>query len=261
VSPAVDLVAARRRLRAALVRAVPFAASVSNVDTDEPVIALTFDDGPDPVGTPALLDVLARHDVRATFFLIGERAARHPELVERTLAAGHVVGNHGWDHRSLQLEVPGGWLAAGRWGRAQVRAGAAVLGDRGARYFRAPYGHQDLASRFDAFLAGHVTVGWNLTAGDFMGESGAEIAGRTITRLEPGDIVTFHDGLADAYDPRFLDRSESVDAVDRLLTAVEGRFRCVTVPELLASGAPRYRFHHAVPQPIAGLRATAAPRR
>lgn len=66
------------------------------VPTREPRFAATFDDGPDPATTPALLDVLRRHGARATFFLLGERAAAHPELVARVVAEGHEIGNHTW---------------------------------------------------------------------------------------------------------------------------------------------------------------------
>jgi peptidoglycan/xylan/chitin deacetylase (PgdA/CDA1 family) len=67
----------------------------------EPVRFLTFDDGPDPAHTPALLDLLARHDVRATFFLVGEKVEQYPDLVQRIVAAGHTLGNHSYSHWSF----------------------------------------------------------------------------------------------------------------------------------------------------------------
>lgn len=76
------------------------------VPTRAPRFALTLDDGPDPATTPALLEVLARHDARGTFFLLGERAARHPDLVARIAAAGHELGNHTWrDEPTWRLPV------------------------------------------------------------------------------------------------------------------------------------------------------------
>ena len=63
------------------------------------LIYLTFDDGPDPVSTPAVLDVLAKHGAIATFFLVGKKAVAHPELTQRLMAEGHAIGNHSWDHR------------------------------------------------------------------------------------------------------------------------------------------------------------------
>jgi len=67
---------------------------VWRVETRQPVVALTFDDGPDPENTPLVLEILARHDARATFFLVGEHARQHPQLVERIRDAGHEIGNH-----------------------------------------------------------------------------------------------------------------------------------------------------------------------
>jgi peptidoglycan/xylan/chitin deacetylase (PgdA/CDA1 family) len=85
-------------------------------------VALTFDDGPDPAATPRLLRLLDERDVRATFFLIGERAARHPELVRAIAAGGHEVGNHTWRHRNAWLLPPG---AAAR----EITEGARILGE------------------------------------------------------------------------------------------------------------------------------------
>src|SRR5207237_904050 len=83
--------------------------------------ALTFDDGPDPSHTPRVLDVLGAHGITATFFLIGERAAREPALARRIAEEGHDLGNHTWSHRSLWLSGPRG--RSGPGGRAVGRAG------------------------------------------------------------------------------------------------------------------------------------------
>jgi peptidoglycan-N-acetylglucosamine deacetylase len=74
---------------------------VVSVDVDGPLAALTFDDDPHPDSTPRVLDVLQRHGARATFFLVGRAARRHPELVERIVAGGHAIGHHTLDHVSL----------------------------------------------------------------------------------------------------------------------------------------------------------------
>src|SRR5438128_3999544 len=73
----------------------------SSVHVDEPYIALTFDDGPSATLTPKLLDLLAAHHIRATFFVIGENVAEHPEIVERAAREGHEIGNHTWAHPKL----------------------------------------------------------------------------------------------------------------------------------------------------------------
>ena len=99
-------------------------------------LALTFDDGPDPEWTPRLLDALGTSGVRATFFLIGERADRAPALVRRMIAEGHEVGNHSWSHRSLWLCGPR--TTAAEIGRAHERL--AALTGTPPRHFRPPWG-------------------------------------------------------------------------------------------------------------------------
>ena len=79
---------------------------MTGVRTSAPAAALTFDDGPDPETTLAVLDLLGRVGAKATFFLVGARAARHPELVARIAAEGHAIGNHGWDHPALLMLAP-----------------------------------------------------------------------------------------------------------------------------------------------------------
>ena len=99
----------------------PFCGSIVAVRTPEKLIALTFDDGPDPEWTPRVLDALAALGMRATFFLVGEPAERHPALVERILAEGHEAGSHSWDHPSLPELAP-------RAAAAQIARTRAVLG-------------------------------------------------------------------------------------------------------------------------------------
>jgi peptidoglycan/xylan/chitin deacetylase (PgdA/CDA1 family) len=77
------------------------AAIISKVDTQDKVVALTFDDGPDPRYTPAVLKLARDKHVRFTFFVVGRQAQLYPELVKQEMAEGHVIGNHTWDHRIL----------------------------------------------------------------------------------------------------------------------------------------------------------------
>lgn len=75
--------------------------TITRAITQQPVVSLTFDDGPHPDFTPQLLEILERHQARATFFVVGEAAHRQPELLQQLALAGHVIGNHTWDHPSL----------------------------------------------------------------------------------------------------------------------------------------------------------------
>ena len=117
-------------MRNALVRqrdAVP--GTVSFVQTNERVAALTFDDGPHPDFTPRLLEILKRYDVRSTFFMVGEAAMKRPDLVRRVAEEGHTIGNHSWDHATFPL-------LSGRERRLQMRRCAKVLEPYGRRLFR-----------------------------------------------------------------------------------------------------------------------------
>lgn len=207
--------------------------TLTHVSTHDPVVALTFDDGPDPVSTPRLLDMLAAHQARATFFMVGLPAQRHPELVARVAAGGHVIGNHSWDHPSFPL-IPG------RDRREQIGACARAIAPHGHRLFRPPFGDQNLASWLDTRRMGHRVVTWNVAAYDWLDHDGSSIADMVMTELQPGDVVLFHDGLFDATEDRFFARESMLSAVELLLDRLAGRFRFVTILELLQHGRPRW---------------------
>jgi peptidoglycan-N-acetylglucosamine deacetylase len=157
----------RRRLAERLLR--PFFGSVVAVRTGEKLMALTFDDGPDPETTPAVLDALARHGMRATFFVVGERAERHPDLVARIRAEGHETGSHSWNHPSLPELPP-------RAAAEQIARTRAILGPRDAGFLRPPYGHQSLTTWRLARRAGYRVVMWTIAPGDWRGEDGGTLA-------------------------------------------------------------------------------------
>lgn len=216
---------------------------IIGVSTTEPVAALTFDDGPHPVSTPQVLDVLARHGARATFFMVGQQARRHPGLVRQVAAAGHAIGNHTWDHRSL-TEL------SGRERRRQLRACARALAPYGGPWLRPPYGHFHRRARLDALLCGyrHV-IAWNLVVYDWLDHDPAWMRDRILQGLRPGSIVLLHDALATTLDPAFTDRGPMLAALDAVLTALAGSYRFVTVPELLRLGRPQLRIWERLPDP------------
>jgi peptidoglycan-N-acetylglucosamine deacetylase len=209
--------------------------SVIGVRTREPVVALTFDDGPDPEWTPRVLEVLERHGARGTFFVVGKQAAQYPGLLERMVAAGHALANHTWDHPSLPT-------LRGRYRRTQLAWCRDVLGARDSRLFRPPYGHQTPASLLDARLLGYRVVLWDAIAEDWLADPPETLVARVERRLTAGSIVLFHDRLATWVDPTHCDRGPTVAAVEQLLERHRGRYRFVTVPELLRHGRPR-RWH------------------
>src|SRR5262249_49636601 len=113
--------------------------TIISVVTREPVAALTFDDGPHPEYTPRLLDILEQYKVHATFFMVGEAAQKHPELVGQVAHAGHTVGNHSLDHPFFP-SIPK------HERQRQIRACEQALAPYGRRLFRFPYGAENLAS-------------------------------------------------------------------------------------------------------------------
>ena len=207
------------------------AGTVTRVQTRDPVAALSFDDGPHPEFTRRLLDILARHDARATFFMLGEAAQRCPEAVRSVAEAGHAIGNHSWDHSSFALLTR-------RQRRKQILDCEEEIVPFGQRIFRPPFGDQTLASRFDAWLLRYLVVTWDVGAMDYMGHEAGRIVDRTIDQIRPGSIVLFHDAIWDPQVEGADNREPTLQATDMILERLRGRFRFVTIPELLRAGRP-----------------------
>ena len=203
--------------------------TITRVTTSDPVVALTFDDGPDPEYTPRLLEILEKYHARATFFMTGEAAEAHPQIVQRVARGGHAIGNHSWDHPSFPS-------ISGRERRAQIRACAQALAPYGSYLFRPPYGEQNIASRIDALLLGYEVVMFDAWSDDWCGGDPETIARQLERRIHPGGVIVLHDRLSDALDDSYFDRTRMLKAVEIFLDRVSDRFRFVTVPELLRSG-------------------------
>ena len=195
-------------------------------------IALTFDDGPNPEATPRLLEVLARHEVRAAFFLIGDFARREPGLTRQIAAAGHVVGNHTMSHPWLPR------LSAARI-RQQIAGCNHVLEDvlgASVRFFRPPHGARRPAVLKTAADLGLRTTMWNLIVEDWKPQSPEALLARLERgiadnrRRARGTNVVLHDGGQSALgEPRL----PTVRAVELLLERrVHGR-RFVTPTDFI----------------------------
>lgn len=191
-----------------------FGRPITRVRTADRAVALTFDDGPNPEATPAILDALGKRGVKATFFILGRHAERWPELVARVAREGHSIGNHGYYHRKLHFKSPAYVRDDLRLGTERIEA---VTGRRPA-LFRAPHGFRSPWVSPIARSLGQRTVGWSLGVWDSDRPGVDAIAERTVSGARPGSILLLHDG--DGYDPGG-DRMQTARAVpiivDRLL--------------------------------------------
>jgi len=195
------------------------------VETREPLVALSFDDGPDPVHTGRVLDILAQHGAQATFFLIGSRAERHPELVGRIKAAGHEVGNHCFtDGTTLGASSTEFVESLLRTERA-----AGLQGD--PKLFRPPGGLAWPHHLRQAREQGYRVVLGSAYPHDPSHPPVAYIEWLVEKNLVPGAIVILHDGIADP--------SRTLEALPRILAAGKDRgLRFVSVGVLLGEGTP-----------------------
>ena len=207
--------------------------TITSVVTRDSVAALTFDDGPHPEYTPLLLDILERYGARATFFMVGEAAQRHPELVQQVAQAGHAVGNHSWDHPffpSLPSEER----------QKQIRACEQALAPYGRRLFRPPYGAENswLTPRCHARLHYQV-VAWNLDAEDWLERDPAWMAEVLARGIQPGSIVLLHDAICGREQPvPQYNREPMIAALNLFLEGLGGRFQLCHDPGVAPPRAP-----------------------
>jgi peptidoglycan/xylan/chitin deacetylase (PgdA/CDA1 family) len=219
----------RRRVLRVLSRSM--LGTITHVRTAEPVAALTFDDGPDPVTTPLVLDVLKRYGAKATFFVLGQHAHRHPQLIAQMAAAGHAIANHSFNH----VRFPD----VGRRRRlAEIRACERATAPHGHKLFRPPRGLQSVASRVDALLLGYRVVTWNVVVRDWESREPDWMAELLEAEVKPGSIVLLHDALFDADNSAAIDRRPLLAALDMFLSRNRAALSYVTVPDLLARGTP-----------------------
>jgi len=190
-----------------------------------PRMALTFDDGPDPDWTPRVLDLLGAAGVRATFFVIGERAARAPGVVRRITDAGHEVANHSWSHRNL-------WFCGPATTREQVRRGHDTIADLtgiAPRHFRPPWGMVN-AALFSAVRAtAERLVFWSIQP---EGQRPAPVerqVAHVLGRAHAGAIVDLHDAEGTARAPERL-----VEGLPQMIAGLRERgYTLTTLSELL----------------------------
>jgi peptidoglycan/xylan/chitin deacetylase (PgdA/CDA1 family) len=210
----------------------------SHVNVDGPYIAMTFDDGPSGPNTPRLLDLAAKKHIKLTFFLIGENAARYPQLVQRELAEGHEVGNHSYTHPDLAKMSDDAV-------RSQIqKTQDAIISASGYKpiLMRPPYGAMTPKQRlWVSHEFGVKIILWEVDPLDWKNPGASVVASRIISAVRPGDIILSHDI-----------HSGTVDAMPEVFdTLLAKGYKFVTVSELIAmdKGPAKPKTASAAPNP------------
>jgi peptidoglycan/xylan/chitin deacetylase (PgdA/CDA1 family) len=192
-------------------------------------IALTYDDGPNDPHTLKLLDVLAKHNVRATFFMIGRYVQQRPDLARAVAQAGHVIGNHTFTHPLLIFKS-----------EAQTRtelidchkALDSAIGEH-SNLFRPPFGGRRPATLRIAQKLGLQTAMWNVTGYDWNTPPATVIEKKIARQMRGGDVILLHDGGHRAWG---ADRTQTVTATDNLIRRYKDEgYEFATVPQILAA--------------------------
>lgn len=190
-------------------------------------IALTYDDGPNEACTPRLLEVLERHQVKATFFMLGRYVALLPKLAQEVAAAGHAIGNHTYTHPNLIL------CSAARM-RRQVEDCERALRDHVGEHaplFRPPFGGRRPSVLRAARAMGFAPVLWSVTGHDWNTDPPEKIEARVARQMRGGDVILLHDG---GHLGMGADRSATVIATDNLIRRCKDQgYEFVTIPEMM----------------------------
>lgn len=199
-------------------------------------LALTYDDGPNDPHTLRLLEVLARHEVRATFFLIGRYVARRSDIVRQVVKAGHVVGNHTFSHPNLIFCSRG--QAETEIQQCQQVVHEAV-GEQ-TRLFRPPFGGRHAGTLRLARSLGLEPIMWNVTGYDWRSKPAQYVEQKVRAKVRGGDVILLHDGGHREFG---ADRSQTVIATDRLVARYKSEgYEFMTVPEMMKNSVPGSQF-------------------
>ncbi|MCP2241396.1 polysaccharide deacetylase family protein [Lentzea aerocolonigenes] len=202
-----------------------FGELVDRVETTDKIVALTFDDGPDPAGAQQVLDTLAAEQVQATFFLMGRDLAKHPDLGRKIAQAGHEIGNHTYNHQRMVGVLPSTAAREIEDTDAKIRE----TGYRGDIHFRPPNGKKLFALPHYLSEHGRKTIMWDVEPDSEGTPSAQKIEQDVLRQTKPGSIILLH--------PMYASRDQTRRALKPIIQKLKERgFRFVTVSALLAAG-------------------------
>jgi peptidoglycan-N-acetylglucosamine deacetylase len=198
--------------------------AVRRIKTDEKIVAITFDDGPVQGFTEKILDVLNENNVKATFFMIGQRAEQNPELVKKVYGLGHQLGNHTWSHPLMIGH-------SSRFFRDQIEKTDAALKNAGYKdeiYFRAPYGMKFYGLPKVLEEKHRKNILFDVISWDFNSPKTKKIVKNVLSAVRPGSIILMHDGCGTS--------ERTVAATQIIIKKLkEHEYRFVTISELLSN--------------------------
>ncbi len=207
-----------------------FGKTVTRVPIQQKVVALTYDDGPNPPYTDEIVEYLHSQHVVATFFVVGRAVAAHPDVVRLEVADGNALGNHSWDHAHLVLET------ARHVQREISMTDEVIVKTTGVhtRLFRPPFGARDYLVLNVARRMGYQVIMWSVPLPrDWQNPPAEVIRDRVLPQVRDGSIIVLHDGNRG----RPGNRAASVQATKLIVQALVAQgYRFVTVPELLKLG-------------------------
>lgn len=206
-----------------------FGSAVWHGNKNEKVVALTFDDGPNPPNTDQVLEILKKYNVKATFFLVGKKVEQNPETAQKIVNEGHAIGNHTYSHLDLLLHNENDInKEIGNAEKVIIR----VTGKR-PRLFRPPHGFRDPLVYDVTEKKGYVVVLWSVMPWDWNKPGIKVIEKRVIDNTQNGSIILLHDGDADHL-KQTGDRHQTVEALPTIIETLQKKgYRFVTIPELL----------------------------
>jgi peptidoglycan/xylan/chitin deacetylase (PgdA/CDA1 family) len=204
-----------------------------------PEIALTFDDGPSPVYTEQILQILQNYHIHATFFEIGQQVQGYPQVAREVIAAGNVIGNHTWNHPQLTLLT----AAQLQWQINTTNQTIQQVTGQKPFIMRPPYGSINTIVHTQLEQMGFLPVLWNIDTVDWSLPGTASIINTAVSQARNGAIILMHDGGGN--------RSETVAALPTIITTLQQRgFRFVTIPEMLAHNTTTGQYSTASPASV-----------
>ncbi|PKR83313.1 polysaccharide deacetylase family protein [Heyndrickxia camelliae] len=211
--------------------------AIWNARTSKKMVALTFDDGPDPLYTPQILKLLKKYNAKATFFVIGEHVGEYPEIVRDEVKEGHEIANHTYSHNFI-------FTSSSKHLKQEMEKTEKIIKETtgiSPAFFRPIGGYYNKRIIETAREAGYRVIiwTWNQDSKDWKEPGAAKIAKNILSDTMPGDIILMHDGGGD--------RSQTVKALEKILPQLKkAGFEMVTVSELLMKteydGVPFYPY-------------------